>query len=290
LVRKGYAFANEAWRSWAQAQVQLEAAILQVVQTVVEAHADSQQGLGLKMAAQPATGDTKAFDGQEVHWLANVPRLWACADVVAAGSSVARAGGVIAMRSPWTQYGPRWVLPGHYLLESEVQYLTVERTGRALVLFENPYVMWHWMKVGQEWPVTFACLHGYEFVSKRDTALTLWLRAVYACAPGLPSLICCDPNPDGLKLATHAHRLAADLRGHPVFGMMDGDILERLEHLVRAPDKLRPLAGELAEILHPHLKALAGAMRQRQGMGEQEALVCDPGLNLLAVLRAKGML
>jgi len=237
--------------------------------------------LGLKTLSQIALGDSKQLTQAMLVGLGiDESAYWVQPDVVTIGASIVRIGGLVRMRGPQIDYYPRWTLPGHCLWNWELHTLTMEQIGKRLYLIENPYPMWELMRRFDQVPVTYACLHGEtQFEIGQDSALALFLQKVFTYAPGLETLIWCDPDPAGLQIAQHAYDLVKSLGGSPHFWFMDGNVLDRIEELVIANQRLKLLDDQRRQLLIQmkldlELEPLRQAILSKGQYSEQEALVC----------------
>lgn len=241
--------------------------------------------LGLKTLSHIAFGDSKQLITSALSASGVSPdNYWVQSDAVTIGASVVRVGGQIHLRGSTTNYLPRWELPGHYLWDWEIANLTVETVGNRLYLIENPYPMWELMRRFAHLRIAFACVHGEtQFELADESALAICLKKIYAHSPGLETLIWCDPDPAGLKIANNAYALVEALGGKPQFWLMNGDILGHIERVLIAEQRLKildePRRHMLEKLtLNQELESLRQAILTKGAYGEQEALVCGVAL------------
>lgn len=238
--------------------------------------------LGLKTLSQIVTGDSKRLS-ESLLTGAGIDKnaYWVQPDAITVGASVVRIAGRVELRGPAVEIHPTWQPPGHYLWDWEIPSLTVEQVGERLLLIENPYPMWELMRRFPNAPVTLACIHGEtQFLAGQNSALALFLERVFTRFRNLETLIWCDPDPGGLQIAVNAYVLVKGLGGNPRFWQMDEQVLDRLEELVIAKDRLQTLDDErrvlLAQMeLGAELEPLRQTILARGMYGEQEALVCS---------------
>ncbi len=233
--------------------------------------------LGLRTASQIAFGKSHRLDN------INLPdslNLWQQPDPKIEGAGVIRLAGKMALKLPYAVFYDRWDIPGLYLWEWDIRNLDIQGIGKSLFLIENPYPMWELMRRWVRRNVTLICLHGFENVS-RTSVLASFLERVYLKFPHLNTQIWCDPDPQGLKIATYTHQLVSLLGGQGQFWLMDENIFESLENIILADTKLQHLDRDTEDyqilgnldMLHPDLHPLANVLQKRNQKGEQEALV-----------------
>jgi hypothetical protein len=218
--------------------------------------------------------------------------LWLQPDAQVQGSNVARLGGHIALTTDQARYGDIWLRPGHFLWDWEARQAQIAAVGSRLILIENSYPYWELLNRWAGEDVTLVCIHGEtRHRTELGSALRDLLARIYAFAPGLPTYIWCDPDPGGVAIAANAYVAVTGLGGSAGFWLMDEQALSHIEHLVLAPEPLRPLTDrESVELAHRSLPAalesLRAALLRRNQKGEQEALALVAAFNSLATLAA----
>lgn len=205
--------------------------------------------------------------------------LWIQSDPITYGASIVRIAGRLSLHTPSAVFEDRWERPGHYLWPWEIEVARVKALGKRLILIENIYPFWEMMSRQQGENITLICFHGeWRLFVGRTSPLVQFLQKIYTHFPGLETLIWCDPDPGGLRMATVAYDLVVELGGQPHFWRMEDQVLAQLETLVLAEPKLQPLEepdsnGLDTTKIHPELHPLLNEIVQRKQKGEQEALV-----------------
>lgn len=243
--------------------------------------------LGQRTVAHLGFGDSHYFDGRQRN-ANNNEHFWVQADAKVEGANLVRVAGELTFETPAASFHTTWERPGHYLWEWDIARCNIDnlKVGKKLILIENPYPFLELLSICQNLPITLVCLHGetlWDHQTKLDHTLAIFLQKVYKSAPGLDTMIWCDPDPSGLLIASNAHKLVQTLGGSPRFWMMDGDILSRIDELVLAQVKLKPISEKDIQVLRSsavnvELRALADEIKLRGLKGEQEGLVVSPDI------------
>jgi hypothetical protein len=237
--------------------------------------------LGLRIAAQLAFGNSHALDAITIP-IEYKDNLIFWRDAIPSGANIIRVGGRVSFKTPYATFSERWAPPGHFIWSWDISELLPEtlKVASKILVVENPYAYWHMLThlAGQDW--TLICLHGETRQSglmNEDADLFRLVQLMVKSVLQPEFKIWCDPDPGGVVMATNMRSVIERAGGRATFCMMDECVLDKIESISLADEKLLVMNEIDNRILHSgpihkDLTPLSFEMGRRQKKGEQECL------------------
>ena len=284
IERKGNAIAyrtSEAWHAWLLGHSSPMNDEMDMDWSKLEKVYHKYGRLGLRITAQLAYGNSHALDTIKIP-VEYKDMVFYWRDAIPAGANIIRIGGRISLKTPHAAFSDRWSPPGHFIWSWDISEIIPESLSVAnrILIVENPYAFWHllsWLD-NKDW--TLICLHGetrQAGLMNDDADLFRLVQLIVHSKKEAEFHIWCDPDPGGVVMASNMWAVLQKAGGKASFCMMDESVLNKIEEISLADDRLLTMSEVDKRVLeagpiHEDLAPLAEEMRRRQKKGEQECL------------------